>query len=34
LLKGLPADAEPSEDLTGGMLESVNGFAAGLKNTG
>ena len=34
LLKRLRSGAEPREELLTGVLESINGIAAGLKNTG
>ncbi len=34
LLKRLRAEPNPPEDLVAGVLESINGIAAGLKNTG
>jgi phosphoenolpyruvate carboxylase len=34
LLKRLRASAEPEEELLTGVLESINGIASGLKNTG
>lgn len=34
LLKRLRAGAEPCEELLTGVLESINGIASGLKNTG
>jgi phosphoenolpyruvate carboxylase len=34
ILKRLRAGDEPHEDLLTGVLESINGVASGLKNTG
>jgi phosphoenolpyruvate carboxylase len=34
LLKRLRAEAQPSPELLTAVLESINGIAAGLKNTG
>ncbi len=34
MLKRLRSGTEPREDLIAGVLESINGIASGLKNTG
>jgi phosphoenolpyruvate carboxylase len=34
LLRRLRAGEEPADELRAGVLESINGIAAGLKNTG
>ena len=34
ILKRLRSGSEPPEELLTGVLESINGIASGLKNTG